>query len=73
MYRISAESTLAVHYRGGQQLENWVRFLFSNYLFFPALTPASLILVPDLTSQGIFDTITPFLGKVQEYLTFYSM
>lgn len=72
MYRISVESTLAVHYGGGQQIENWVSFLFFSYLFLPSSNPP-LILVPDLTSQGIFDTITPFLGKVQEYFTFHSI
>lgn len=67
-YRISVESTLAVHCGGGQQIE----FLFFSYLFLPS-SNASLILVPDLTSQGISDAITPFLGKVKEYLTFHSI
>lgn len=67
-YRISVESALAVHCGGGQQIE----FLFFSYLFLPSSNP-SLILVPDLTFQGIFDAITPFLGKVKEYLIFHSI
>lgn len=70
-YRIGVESTLAVHC-GGQQMENWVSFLFFSYLFLLSSNP-SRVLVPDLNSQGISDAITSFLEKVKEYLTFRSI